>query len=280
MIDILTIALQTAGVWMVAAVLSSLLSSLLYGRFRRTIAPFNSSTRSLVTLGFGMISPAVSLATALVYLFPDFAQMLVLPHCHGLDCGTHVPLVSAYSLGSVFLLAVVSLLILGFIAGLSRALLAGHRHLATLFHLSERAVGVPEHLVVDSDRLFAWCCGLLKQRVVLSSALVDRLDPEQLRVVLAHEQAHADRFDNLRKLAARVVSAFWLPSCRQRLLDDLAHDAEACCDAAARGLPASTVVAVRPMAAYLFLGAAWSCQMVAVVALSHPIVEIVAALGG
>ena len=285
MIDTLTIVLQTAGVWFTATILSSLLSSILYPLFRSIVARCRSSTRSLVTLGFAMITPAVSLATALIYLFPDFAQSLVLPHCHGAECGTHLPLVSAYTVGSVSLLAVASLLSLGLVVGLTRLLLRGRRRLATLFLLSEHGGGVPDHLVVDSDRLFAWCCGLFRKRLVLSSALVDQLDPVQLEAVLAHEQAHADRFDNLRNLTARLASAFWLPSRRQRLIVDLAEDAEACCDVAANARLAATdpadVEAVgRPIAAYVLLTVAWSCQMIAVAAVSHPVVEIVAAFGG
>ena len=109
-----------------------------------------------------------------------------------------------------------------------RLLLNGRRRLATLFLLDERVRSKPDYLILDSDQIFAWCCGFINQRLVLSKALVDRLDAAQLEAVLAHEQAHADRFDNLRNLAARLASVFWLPSRRQKLLEDLHQDNEEC----------------------------------------------------
>jgi hypothetical protein len=299
--------------------LSSLLSSVLYTKFRRFIARGRSSTRSLVTLSFALIAPAVGFATAIVYLFPESAQLLVFPHCHGAECGTHVPLVTVSSLGSIVLLAATSLLLFGLIGGLTRLLVTGRRRLATLFLLGDRIGGAPDHLVVDSDQSFAWCCGLLDQRLVLSSKLVEQLSPVQLQAVLAHEREHASRFDNLRNLTARLASVFWLPSRRRRLIDDLLDDAEECCDAAAwtqiaetsplrqayqkrtsellgtwsaakpalkehggnAGTEPSCIALVsRPLVAYLVLGAVWTFQLMAVVAVSHPIVEVVSALGG
>lgn len=319
MIDAVAITIQTAAVWIVATILSSILSACLYLKFRRIVTRYRPTTRALVTLCFALISPAVGLAVVLIYLFPEFAQLFILPHCHGTQCGTHTPLISASSVGNSIFLIVISLALCISVVGLTRLLLTGRRRLATLFLLGERVKSKPDHLVLDSDQIFAWCCGLIDQRLVLSKALVHSLDSTQLEAVLAHEQAHADRFDNLRNFAARLASVFWLPSRRQQLLDDLYQDNEECCDAAAvRRLdevtaspyrPANTATEpratwsklkplckdagghlaidppcgksrTRPFPAYLLLSAAWSLQMIAAVAVSHPIVEIVAALGG
>jgi beta-lactamase regulating signal transducer with metallopeptidase domain len=45
-------------------------------------------------------------------------------------------------------------------------------------------------VVVPSEAPAAFTVGLLKPKIVVSTALVDQTDPESLRVVLAHEEAH------------------------------------------------------------------------------------------
>ncbi|MBM3472098.1 MAG: M56 family metallopeptidase [Armatimonadetes bacterium] len=55
------------------------------------------------------------------------------------------------------------------------------------------------------DRPWSACLGLLRQRVYITSGLAKLLDPEELSAVIAHEQAHARRRDNLRQLLAQAA---------------------------------------------------------------------------
>lgn len=71
-------------------------------------------------------------------------------------------------------------------------------------------------IVVAAAEPFAFTCGLLAPRVVLSDTLVRRLDADELGAVLAHESAHVRSHDPLKVLIARTLIAreFYLPALR------------------------------------------------------------------
>lgn len=226
------VAPQLASVWLVATVFTSLVSAALYPVFRRAIQRNDPSTRSVVTLGYALVGPAAGIVTALVTASPDTARFLVIEHCHAGVCDSHAPLVGSGSLGSIGLVAVASLAVLVVGAATIRALAFGRRRLRSLFALSRQS-HEREHLVVDSDQLFAWCCGLVRQRIVLSRGLVERLSTAELDVVLAHERAHLARFDNLRNFVVRWATILWPSHPRTRVRADLEADSERVCDLAA-----------------------------------------------
>jgi len=112
-------------------------------------------------------------------------------------------------------------------------------------------MGHPDKLrVLDVDQPMALACGVGHGHILLSTSLMRRLDPTQLRVVLAHEQAHIANRDVLHRLIAVVLSSIQLPGTRRRLLRDLELALEQRCDFAAAnevGCPvavAETIVAV------------------------------------
>lgn len=85
--------------------------------------------------------------------------------------------------------------------------------------------------VLDSSRHRAFCAGLLRPRVVLTSALLDGLDAEERRAVVVHELSHARGHGPLKlaflRLAVRTL--FWAPVLRDLvdryvLLTELAAD--------------------------------------------------------
>ncbi len=85
--------------------------------------------------------------------------------------------------------------------------------------------------VVPAATPTAFCAGLLRPRVVVSSALVDGLEPDELRAAIAHELEHARlRVPLLQALAAVAArTLFWLPVLgdlfdRFLLLSELAAD--------------------------------------------------------
>ena len=69
---------------------------------------------------------------------------------------------------------------------------------------------------LDHPHAAAFCYGVLRPRIALTSELLDRLDDEALAAVLAHERHHLLRRDPLRYLALEVVAAtaFMLPLTR------------------------------------------------------------------
>lgn len=86
------------------------------------------------------------------------------------------------------------------------------------------------HGLVACDRPFAVTIGLLRPRIVLSTALVHGLSGDALDSVLAHERAHVERGDNLRKLWVAAVGLLHLPSVRKVILRDLDAACERACD--------------------------------------------------
>lgn len=74
--------------------------------------------------------------------------------------------------------------------------------------------------VIDEDRAQAFCAGLFRPRVYLSTGALDLLDAPALAAVLAHERQHATRHDPLRLACGRVLVAglFFIPALRHLAL--------------------------------------------------------------
>ena len=62
-------------------------------------------------------------------------------------------------------------------------------------------------------RVFAWTVGLRRPLIVVSQGLRESLPPEELAVVLAHEEAHASSHDNMILLISRIIESalFFVP---------------------------------------------------------------------
>jgi Zn-dependent protease with chaperone function len=122
-----------------------------------------------------------------------------------------------------------------------RALLAAARGAG----LAWRARGVKRRLEAlarpgpSRSRVFAlaepqaFVLGLFRPTVYVSEGLVEGLDPRSIEALLAHEAAHARRFDPLRRFAASVAAGLHLPGVapaierRLALAQELAADTEA-----------------------------------------------------
>jgi len=61
--------------------------------------------------------------------------------------------------------------------------------------------------VVADERPFSFCYWFLRPRICLSTALVERLEPDELRAVLHHERYHLRQRDPLRQIVARYFAA-------------------------------------------------------------------------
>lgn len=87
---------------------------------------------------------------------------------------------------------------------------------------------------LHSSRPVAFCAGLLRPRLVVSTGLLERLDAEEQRAVLVHELVHARSREPLKCMLARMAARtfFWLPALgalleRYLLLKELVADREA-----------------------------------------------------
>jgi Peptidase family M48 len=88
--------------------------------------------------------------------------------------------------------------------------------------------------LVDDQQPQAFCAGLLRPRVYVSTGALELLDPPALASVLAHERHHAKRHDPLRLAGGRVLAAalFFIPA-RRRLVQRQHALAELSADEAA-----------------------------------------------
>lgn len=71
--------------------------------------------------------------------------------------------------------------------------------------------------VIEDQRVQAFCAGLARPRVYITTGALAILDEESLSAVLCHERHHARRRDPLRLAASRVIarSFFFLPGIRE-----------------------------------------------------------------
>jgi Zn-dependent protease with chaperone function len=127
-------------------------------------------------------------------------------------------------------------------------LLTGHRRFrARMGAMALRRDG--DTFVFDDPAPQAFCAGLLRPRIYLSSGAVAALDAEALDAVIAHERCHRDRRDPMRVLLATALSEalFFLPvvtRLRDRFVAVLELDADDAAIAAGGGNPAALAAAM------------------------------------
>ena len=238
---------------------------MLYPAFRKAVAGNHPATRSLALLCYALVAPAVGVVIALLSIQPEYSQILVPEHCHGGDCGdTHAPIIEMHSLGGFGLIATASLLVSGMIAVAGYGLRLGQRRLSMLMAFG-REHQKDDYLIIESNDLLAWCCGLLQTKIVVSRGLINRLSLPELNVVLAHERAHGRRLDNLRRVVVQWATVLWPQPLKRCIRTDLSNDCEMACDADAmrtiknrsRFVSVIETLQARPSAATAVRGAAF-----------------------
>lgn len=211
-----TVFATLAGVWLAAALLMSLLYPLCAGRLATLLPAQRAWLLRLLAA-----TPACLAIVVCIELFVVPGEVVPL-HCHLSHCGAHNPDPQpAFSIMAALLAALCLP-----VALLSARLMADTLRLESRWrHLSAPA-GAWRQL--DVDQPIACIVGLLRPTIYFSRGFVGRLTPAALRVVLAHEQAHAARRDNAWSALAQIFSMGWIG--RRRLLDDLELAQEQACD--------------------------------------------------
>ena len=133
----------------------------------------------------------------------------------------------------VLLLALIGLAVVVLaVAGAARELTASARFGRRMAASAPRQLS--DALVFEDERPRAFCSGLLRPRVYVSTGAVAALDGPALRAVLLHEGHHAHRRDPLRLAVGRVLSRalFFIPGIgelvhHQQSLAELGADEQA-----------------------------------------------------
>ena len=141
----------------------------------------------------------------------------------------------SYPAANLAAVAVLALAALGLavtaitVAGAWREHAAARRFARSIRACDPRPLG--DAWVVPDERPRAFCAGLIRPRIYVSSGAVALLDGPALRAVLAHERHHARRRDPLRLAAGRVIARalFFVPGLgelirRQEALAELSAD--------------------------------------------------------
>ncbi len=115
-----------------------------------------------------------------------------------------------------------------------RQLRASRRFVALLTVVGPAPFGPRRTLLFADDAPSAFCAGLLRPRIFVSTGALAALGEGELHAVLAHERHHASARDPLRLLIARTVgdALFFLPGMRA-LAERYAALAEVAADGAA-----------------------------------------------
>jgi Zn-dependent protease with chaperone function len=151
------------------------------------------------------------------------------------------------NLAAVFLLALAALGAAALVRVAAGALRVGRRQRRLVRALPLRGAlpGHPDVRVVADPRPRAFCAGLLRPAVYITTGALTRLGPAQLEAVLWHEATHRLRRDPLRLAAAHVLSGAlpWLGRLAERhaLAAELAADEAAELRADRRGLAGAMV---------------------------------------
>jgi Zn-dependent protease with chaperone function len=160
---------------------------------------------SVTVLAFGAAAANVSLGVPSTDALVAACRRLVLPD-------VTVTSVAALLLGS----GALAVVLLGARSAF-RQLLATRRFVASLHVVGPAPVGPPGAYVFAGDAPNAFCAGLLRPRIFVSTGTLGTLRRDELEAVLAHEDHHARSRDPLRLLLARTVrdGLFFLPGMRE-----------------------------------------------------------------
>lgn len=230
----LVLVIAAAGA-VVGAAAVALGADVWLGRLK-SIAP---RTRFILLGALALLPAVVGVAAVVIAFLPSIldALGLVADHCahhgghafHLCFVHSHPPAISGVILGGS--LVVLVWLIAGWSEAFSRLQRSRQwgRQLADLSRFDAET----DSWTFGSERALAVTVGLFDPKVCISETMSELLPRRQLQAVVAHEQAHAQRFDALIKFFVRLGAQLHLPAVRERLLAELDLACEQACDEAA-----------------------------------------------
>lgn len=203
-----------------------------YPRLRVIIGRLAPESRAQLLSLVAGLPWLLAFGTLLLAFLPSFISIpgLIQDHCLPHDHHPHLCLrhgLWAPSGQAWLILGVLGLAGSAFCFRFLRRLLDAQRRVQTLLRLAKKTRGF--HLL-PSTKALAFSAGLLRPRTLLSSMVMASLDEDDLKVLLAHETAHAKRRDALRMVMAEALQMAVPGRTRRLLLEDLSLACEEACD--------------------------------------------------
>lgn len=215
-------------IWLVLWLVLTLILRILYPLLRPALFRLHPAHGSQGLLLLWSAPLVLSLITTLLLLMPALAGLLIEPHCHG-DCAPHIPTTSISMLAwSGFGLA--ALVVVGLTGHLAKGLWRGVRMRRQFDALSSRR---PGYRLLDASEPAVFTLGWWHPRVYVSRGLLAGCSEDELAIILAHEQSHRQRRDNLRLLLGRIFTQVLPHAWRRTVVHDLHLLCEQSCDFAA-----------------------------------------------
>ena len=203
------------------------LLAFIYKYCRRYLYKLNpASAGNLLLLLLALPLLAAFLCTVLLSV-PAAESRLISGHCHS-TCEAHIPLVkSSVMIGLGLTIATVAALFFFWIW-------RKHQRAIKNIHLQLRQLGgkklVGNLIQIPVAMPLVFTVGWWRLTIYISQGLKAHCSKQELGIIIAHEQAHYDRKDNLRVLCASLVTVMQTHMLLKPLFQDLQLFTEAACD--------------------------------------------------
>lgn len=225
--------LAAALAWIGVFAAATFVAAAFYGVYRELAAHAPAAARGVALFIYALLPMLVGTLVVCLLNFSALYSVFLPSHCHAANCAPHAPEFASSAAQSALAVATMlsALVFLLWLPvkqlthGLHRSRLARQ-----LFRTAEVAGRDHRYRVVDSEQAMAWCDGLWLPTVYVSTGLLERLPETELAVVLAHEDGHARRYDNLVRLILDWATRLWPRPVRQSLARDFTAAAEQACD--------------------------------------------------
>ncbi|EWH11357.1 peptidase M56 BlaR1 [Catenovulum agarivorans DS-2] len=210
MLDIAQAIGQIILLFALSFTISALVQAGFYQFLLRKITNLTSTWRNLPSNIYLLLSAlplCIALLTVLVLFNPNLFPNIVLPHCHGNNCQPHAMTLPENHAPLHYLTALLLMILFVIFTLVIRQVRLAKSYLLALRNFSKETQ--QGFKVIDSNKPLAWCAGVLKPEIFVSSQLIKTLSQQQLSLVLAHELAHKLHKDNLRKLLVSWLTKVW-----------------------------------------------------------------------
>lgn len=224
MMEILEVIGSFAAIWLAIWFASALLLTLCYPLIRNQLLAWHPAIAGNLLLLLLTFPFLLSLSTTLMLFTPAF-DSLVSMHCHE-DCAAHMPVIATPGLAPFGLLLIAGITgLLGYHLWLN---LRMSKRLKT--QLEKLSSQEDDYQLLDHEQPVVFTLGWWQNQIYITRGLREKCSDQDLAVILAHEHAHSRRFDNVRLLAAMLLTLVIPKPIAKRLHDDLHLLVESACD--------------------------------------------------